>query len=689
MVLRLSVLALTLLAAFPLSADPTAAEIAALVAKLDDDDAEARETATTELIRIGEPAAEAVRKAEREGSPEVRGRAARILREYRAVAILARPGNAVLRARLDDIRGGDFKKRRAGVSAWVASLGRSEATVDALLELAEADPTGTLGDAALEALNTLLHPALLRKLTGPSVSSVHDARGAVESLRSLETWGLNFRLSDAAKPLVEETVMPARSSDTGKPLLDEVRLVCLRAGVVCRLDGAKGEVVLETAAESIEWWKGWWTKTKADEAACVALGLRSGPDPAKLTEAELADFVKRLDSADAKQARAARRVLREIPDARIAELKKLAKGDAAASFVSLLDRRHDARLLLIRSGDTGVAYVARADGSGARRVSGDLAIGGEVMPCAGGGVAATSPEIGDERLTIWRLDLDGAEAPVKVCDGATVIAAHPQGREVVARTASLAFFLLDIRTGARREIQGVVDGRTAAFSPDGKRIASWADGGIVLVDAGTAALTRLEGTKSFGGTPRWSPDGTRLAWVSGDLQAPVKGRFNITIDVWDSATGERKTVIGPHQVLGEPEWSPDGTRIAVSRLSAKIQGDVPLTLEVASLDGSKPIEIADGFLGMSVPAMIGWTPDGQAILWKRGDKKAEGQRFDLEKRTRETIPWHGISHVRTKDGWTYAGVLHPMLVSPDGATAIPVSEEAEMEFVTALLAPKE
>jgi len=30
-----------------------------------------------------------------------------------------------------------------------------------------------------------------------------------------------------------------------------------------------------------------------------------------------------------------------------------------------------------------------------------------------------------------------------------------------------------------------------------------------------------------------------------------------------------------------------------------------------------------------------------------------------------------------------------MLVSPDGATAIPVSEEAEMEFVTALLAPKE
>jgi TolB protein len=58
-------------------------------------------------------------------------------------------------------------------------------------------------------------------------------------------------------------------------------------------------------------------------------------------------------------------------------------------------------------------------------------------------------------------------------------------------------------------------------------------------------------------SPRWSPDGTRLAYVSFENKKPV-------VYVQSLATGERRQVANFRGSNSAPAWSPDGNRLAVT-----------------------------------------------------------------------------------------------------------------------------
>ena len=58
-------------------------------------------------------------------------------------------------------------------------------------------------------------------------------------------------------------------------------------------------------------------------------------------------------------------------------------------------------------------------------------------------------------------------------------------------------------------------------------------------------------------SPRWSPDGTRLAYVSFENKKPV-------VYVQSLATGERHAVANFRGSNSSPAWSPDGRRLAVT-----------------------------------------------------------------------------------------------------------------------------
>ena len=120
-----------------------------------------------------------------------------------------------------------------------------------------------------------------------------------------------------------------------------------------------------------------------------------------------------------------------------------------------------------------------------------------------------------------------------------------------------------------RGIDGaVITNLTAAFaplatepelSPDGTRIAFVAGGTIhtIGIDGGEPRPI------TAGFWPTWSPDGAQLAFVTADLFDIYVRVDRVGGELWrvDLATGAR-TRIGDALDAMQPDWSPDGTRIA-------------------------------------------------------------------------------------------------------------------------------
>jgi len=99
--------------------------------------------------------------------------------------------------------------------------------------------------------------------------------------------------------------------------------------------------------------------------------------------------------------------------------------------------------------------------------------------------------------------------------------------------------------------------RGAAWSPDGKTIASWAaDLGIRLIDAATGKVTHeLTGHEDTVNSVTFSPDGKRLASTSYDHRTML----------WDAATGSRlQTLEGHGLCVNDAAFSPDGHTLATA-----------------------------------------------------------------------------------------------------------------------------
>jgi len=95
--------------------------------------------------------------------------------------------------------------------------------------------------------------------------------------------------------------------------------------------------------------------------------------------------------------------------------------------------------------------------------------------------------------------------------------------------------------------------------------------------------------------PDWSPDGTRLAYSQGG-------------DIWtsDLEGGDTVQVTDGPDEDGSPAWSPDGTRIAFGRKT----GDEPARILVVDAGGDEPVELAGG-------GAPDWSADGRRLVYQR------------------------------------------------------------------------
>ncbi|HVG23326.1 MAG TPA: S9 family peptidase [Thermoanaerobaculia bacterium] len=176
---------------------------------------------------------------------------------------------------------------------------------------------------------------------------------------------------------------------------------------------------------------------------------------------------------------------------------------------------------------------------------------------------------------------------------------------------------------------------TPRWSPDGKRIAyvvskadlerSAYDSDVWVIDADGRNDRQLTRAKAADFRPRWSPDGKQLAFLS-----DRDGRNAVWLIDIDG--GEARKLIEPPTAIREFDWSPDGKSIAFTRIDeptpeeekkSKEKEDVRVVGEDARQMHLHVADVATGKVrrmtgGAFSVFSFGWSPDGATIAYGRG-----------------------------------------------------------------------
>ncbi len=154
------------------------------------------------------------------------------------------------------------------------------------------------------------------------------------------------------------------------------------------------------------------------------------------------------------------------------------------------------------------------------------------------------------------------------------------------------------------------------WSPDGTRIAfvSNREGSaeVYLMDTDGGAVTRL--TDGGGSQPTWSPDGKRIAFTRSDSiyvtdidAGSIPVRLTRPQSDPDPA---RQTVIGD----SVPTWSPDGSRIAFVRMfRGEYFRDRTRRVYVIDTDGTGDLAVLADELKLNAVTDMDWSPTGEFV----------------------------------------------------------------------------
>ncbi|MBW3534921.1 MAG: S9 family peptidase [Gemmatimonadetes bacterium] len=292
-------------------------------------------------------------------------------------------------------------------------------------------------------------------------------------------------------------------------------------------------------------------------------------------------------------------------------------------------------------------------------------------------VSTTSLE--DERGTtrVWMVPFEGGEpVPMTREEGSASDARwSPDGRWLSflasrGEDAETQVWALDRRGGEARPLTDVEQGVSGyAWSPDGTRLAllirdpepdsagekenapqnPWVidrlqfkrDGAgyltgdrrthLWVLDVETRELRQLTAGRWDEGSPAWSPDGRRIAFVSNRTEDPDA---NSNSDIWIVDAGAAEPVTEPRRVTSNPgadrspAWSPDGRRLAyVTTLEPDLIWYATSHLAVVEADGSGGRVVSrDLDRNVSSPR---WSLDG-ASIWTELEDSGERHlaRFD-------------------------------------------------------------
>jgi N-acetylneuraminic acid mutarotase len=154
------------------------------------------------------------------------------------------------------------------------------------------------------------------------------------------------------------------------------------------------------------------------------------------------------------------------------------------------------------------------------------------------------------------------------------------------------------------------------WSPDSSKIAfmSGRDGNfeIYTMNADGTAQTRVTNNPFADGFPAWSPDGTKIAFVRGNLNDP--STFEIYVMNANGSNEVRLT--NDSAIDGVPSWSPDGTKIVFMSGGSSIFNPNSFEIYVVNADGSNRTRLTNNSVVDGQPS---YSPDGTKILFASGD----------------------------------------------------------------------
>lgn len=265
--------------------------------------------------------------------------------------------------------------------------------------------------------------------------------------------------------------------------------------------------------------------------------------------------------------------------------------------------------------------------------------------------AAGIPANGDSDMAIW--------SP----DGARVAFTSEASNLAGKSSEPGGLFIKTIATGQVEKVTRAAGAGDLSWSPDGTRIAfSSEDASLVPGDTNDAedvfvvSLTSKQvervsvdahggqaGNSSDSYSPAWSPDGTRLLFVSDQLD-PEDDDLLQSIYVKDMATGAVQNISLGRYHASSPVWSPDGARIAWDEAGIQVRylASGRTSTAVASSDAGDPV----------------WSPDGTRLAYQNYDRI-----YVLDERTghREKIS------VDSQGRNTGSQSFGPIRWSPDGS----------------------
>lgn len=165
------------------------------------------------------------------------------------------------------------------------------------------------------------------------------------------------------------------------------------------------------------------------------------------------------------------------------------------------------------------------------------------------------------------------------------------------------------------------------------------------------------------GTPQISPDGTQIAYVVStihDSDEENEYRSAIYLVPVDGSAEPRRLTNGPKRDTA-PAWSPDGTRLAfVSDRAGKSQ------VHILDLRGGEARKLTDAPNGAGDPQ---WSPDGATILYTARVREAEPEEQKAPKGYKPPLVINAVKHKFDGEGYFDDKKRHLFVIPAEGGEA--------------------
>ncbi len=168
----------------------------------------------------------------------------------------------------------------------------------------------------------------------------------------------------------------------------------------------------------------------------------------------------------------------------------------------------------------------------------------------------------------------------------------------------------------------------AAYSPDGTRILFYrSEEGddrermqMMTMNTDGTDVRQISDSKyrTETGRARWSPDGSKLAYIMFEGDGTASAEKVRALFVADAAGGAPKQVTGWSE-YHDFDWSPDGTQFALSKVvSPAGDGKGELQIHTMNADGIELKQVVTPDSSSIWSVLPEWSPDGRSIMFVQG-----------------------------------------------------------------------